>query len=200
MIKYSNCDKLILKGDKTRVKSLCKFHRMEIIMNSSERRIEIKKLLDKSIQAVKGTDLGKLFNVSRQVIVQDISVLRAEGESIVAMPNGYIIFKNNGILKTIVCRHRGEEAVRDELETVISYGGKVLNVIVEHNVYGEVRGNLNIGTKNEIEEFIKKLSHENSAPLCSITDGLHIHTIEVTNEESFQNIKNALLEKGYLVE
>ena len=154
MIKYSNCDKLILKGDKTRVKSLCKFHRMEIIMNSSERRIEIKKLLDKSIQAVKGTDLGKLFNVSRQVIVQDISVLRAEGESIVATPNGYIIFKNNGILKTIVCRHRGEEAVRDELETVISYGGKVLNVIVEHNVYGEVRGNLNIGTKNEIVYWV----------------------------------------------
>ena len=169
-------------------------------MNNNERRIEIKKLLAKSMQAMKGTDLGKLFNVSRQVIVQDISVLRAEGESIVATPNGYIIFKNSGLLKTIVCRHHGEEAAKDELETVINYGGKVLNVIVEHNVYREVRGNLNISTKSEIEEFIKKLSCEKSAPLCSITDGLHIHTIEVTNEESFQNIKNALMEKGYLVE
>ncbi|MBP9477574.1 MAG: transcription repressor NadR [Sebaldella sp.] len=168
--------------------------------NSVDRRDKIKKILEESKDALKGIELGKLFGVSRQVIVQDISILRAEGEEIIATPNGYIIFKNNGILKTIVCRHHGKDAIRDELETVIKYGGKILDVIVEHSIYGEVKGNLNINTKNEIKEFMKKLTDENYEPLCSITDGLHIHTIEVTNEESFQNIKNELLDKGYLVQ
>lgn len=165
-----------------------------------DRRYKIKRLLEESKNALKGIELGRLFDVSRQVIVQDISILRAEGEDIMATPNGYIIFKNNGMLKTIVCRHHGKDIIKDELETVIKYGGKILDVIVEHSIYGEVKGNLNINTKNEIEEFIEKLTDENYEPLCSITDGLHIHTIEVTNEESFQNIKNELLDKGYLMQ
>ena len=168
-------------------------------MDNQERRNQILKILNESSESIKGSALGKMFNVSRQVIVQDISLLRVTGENIIATPNGYIKLRREGILSTIVCRHSGREELTDELETIVSYGGKILDVFVEHSVYGEVKGNLNIGNKDDIESFMKKLELSKVEPLCSLTEGLHMHTIETMNKESFEKIKDELLKKGYLI-
>ena len=169
------------------------------VLDNQERRNQILKILNESSESVKGTALGKKFNVSRQVIVQDISLLRATGENIIATPNGYIKLRREGIVNTIVCRHSGKYELEDELEIIVGYGGKILDVSVEHSVYGEVKGNLNIGNKDDIEQFMEKLESSSVEPLCSLTDGLHMHTIETMNKESFEKIKSELLKKGYLV-
>ena len=169
------------------------------VLDNQERRNLILKILNESSESVKGSALGKKFNVSRQVIVQDISLLRATGEDITATPNGYIKIKREVVLNTIVCRHSGKYELEDELEIIVSHGGKILDVFVEHGVYGEVKGNLNIRTKDDIEKFMEKLEASRVEPLCSLTDGLHMHTIETTNKESFEKIKNELLKKGYLI-
>ena len=167
-------------------------------MTGEERRENIRKILEKNEKAIKGTLLGKMFNVSRQVIVQDISILRAAGEDIFATPNGYMKFKNRGVKKSIVCRHSSTEAMKEELEIMVYYGVKVLDVIVEHEVYGEVKGNLNISSQEDVEEFIKKFSEYQSNPLSSLTDGIHLHTLEITDEKKFESMKKRLASKGYL--
>lgn len=171
-------------------------------MNSKKRREAIIKVLNQEEKAIKGTELAKFFNVSRQVIVQDIALLRAEGENIIATPQGYLIMKdyNKKIKKTIVSKHTTYEAMREELQIMIDHGARVLDVIVEHPVYGEIKGILNIGYKKELEEFMEKVEKEKIEPLASLTEGVHIHSIEISDEESFQKMKRALLKKKYLIE
>lgn len=171
-------------------------------MDGSKRRSNIKDILTKSPSPIKGADIAKKFDVSRQVIVQDIAILRAKGNEIVATPNGYMILnkKTSGIKKTIVSQHQGHENIEEELNTIVDLGGKILDVIVEHPIYGEITGQLMISSRMEVEEFIKKLIENDAEPLSTLTDGVHIHTIEVPNEEVFKRIKEELKTKKYLIE
>lgn len=171
-------------------------------MNNQIRRKQIVQYLYEEKKPVKGTGLASKFNVSRQVIVQDIALLRAEGEDVIATPQGYVILhtEKGRIEKKIVTRHQGYEAIEDELTTILEYGAKIIDVIVEHPLYGEIRSNLNIGYKKELEDFMDKIRRENAEPLASLTEGLHIHTLEVPNEDSFNRLKEALAKKGYLIE
>ena len=52
------------------------------------------KVLNNSKEPVTGSTLAKDFNVTRQVIVQDMAILRAEGKDIIATPQGYMMAKN----------------------------------------------------------------------------------------------------------
>ena len=167
----------------------------------SNRRIEIINMLNKECKTIKGTELAKTFNVSRQVIVQDIAILRAEGFNIMATPQGYIIPNNvtERLKKAIVSKHQSIEDMEEELSIMIDLGAKVLDVIVEHPIYGEVKGILNIGYREELNNFLKQIKSENAEPLSSLTDGIHIHNIEVPSEENFIKIKEALIKKGYLI-
>ena len=58
-------------------------------MNAGERRERIVEILSSSTQPVTGTSLASVLGVTRQVIVQDVAVLRARGEKILATPKGY---------------------------------------------------------------------------------------------------------------
>lgn len=171
-------------------------------MDSSERREEILKFLKKKDGPIKGMDLAEIFDVSRQVIVQDIALLRAKGEDILATPQGYLIsdnIKDDKLIKTIVCKHSGYEEIEDELKTIIDLGGKVIDVVVEHPIYGEIRSPLMISSRLELSEFMRSLEKTNAEPLSSLTDGVHIHTLEVEDENIFKKIVEKLHEKGYLI-
>lgn len=170
-------------------------------MNSSERRKAILDLLVSQRRAVKGSELADRFGVSRQVIVQDIAILRASGKNVFATSRGYLhVFKRTAspIARTIATRHHDEESIRDELNIIVDNGGKVIDVIVEHPVYGEIRGNLMVSTRHDVEEFMSKLLSENAEPLCSLTEGLHLHTVETPDEKTFERIVAELDRKGYL--
>lgn len=170
-------------------------------MSSKERRKEILNKLIANKEAIKGTELAKAFNVTRQVIVQDIALLRAQGEDIMATPQGYIMIttKENKIRKQIACKHEGYNSIEDELQTMIDYGATIVDVIVEHSLYGEIASMLNISNKIDLKDFINKITEKNAEPLSTLTDGVHIHTIEIDSEEKFKQMKKALIKKGYLI-
>lgn len=171
-------------------------------MTTEERRKEIISILKSSTEPIKGTKLSKKLDVSRQVIVQDIAILRAKGYDILATPVGYVIprYNEDRILKTIVTRHLTTSEVEEELMIIVNNGAAIIDVLVDHPIYGDVQGVLNISCKRDVDNFIKRVKDGNVEFLSALTDGVHIHTIEVADEESFKTIEKELKEKGYLVE
>lgn len=171
-------------------------------MDSEQRREEIIKVLKRKDRPIKGSEFSKMFNVTRQVIVQDIAILRAKGNEIYATPQGYMIVSkasSEKILRTIMCKHKGYGEIEDELKTIIDLGGKVIDVIVDHPIYSEIKIPLMLSSRAEIDEFVKNLERENAEPLSSLTEGVHIHTIEVPNLKIYERILIELETKGYLI-
>lgn len=174
-----------------------------IKIKTKQRRKELLQHLKKSQQAVTGSQLAEKFGVSRQVIVQDIALLRAEGEKIVATSQGYFYEENLGMstVKTsIACFHGDEAELKDELLTVVNYGGRIIDVKVEHPIYGELSGKLMISSVEDVETFINNYQENKAALLSKLTDGVHLHTIEAVNEQVLEKIKAELGDKGYLLE
>jgi uncharacterized protein len=169
-------------------------------MKGEERRSKILSILKSANGPIKGAEISSMFDVTRQVIVQDVALLRAEGNNIISTPQGYVIITSNvnSVRKVIAVRH-GEENIKDELGTIIALGGRIVDVTIEHKIYGELTGMLMIKSMFDLEEFLNKLGENDSKPLSELTGGVHIHTIEADDEEIMKRILNALNEKGYLI-
>ncbi|MFW6386591.1 MAG: transcription repressor NadR [Bacillota bacterium] len=168
----------------------------------STRRKELLSILRSREKPITGSSLADEFAVSRQVIVQDIALLRAEGYEILATSRGYVIpgvSRSQTVEATIACRH-DEEGVREELMTVVSFGGRILDVIVEHPVYGEMRGMLMIQSPEDVEQFLDNFRQGGANLLCALTDGVHLHTVEAMNEEVIERIRKELKRKDLLLE
>ncbi len=171
-------------------------------MDANERREEILSILKRVEGPIRGTDLSERLEVSRQVIVQDVAILRARGENILATPQGYLIPRHYGkkkLIKTIACTHKNNDEIEDELRIIVDLGGKILDVIVEHPLYGEIKSQLQISSRHDLREFMDNLNNTKAEPLSSLTGGIHIHTIEVEDENMIRRIKESLLEKRYLI-
>ncbi len=168
---------------------------------SDERRNEIIELLQTADTPITGSELAQRFDISRQVIVQDIAVLRASGYNVMASSNGYFLPKkksNNTIIKTIVSSHTGTRDMKDELMLIVGYGCKVIDVIVEHPIFGEIVAQLMIGTEEEVHQYIEKVEKHNASPLSSLTEGHHIHTIEVPSEKVYTALVDDLKKRGFI--
>ncbi len=166
-------------------------------MSNSERRSGILEILHKNNDMVTASQLAAEFGVSRQVIVSDIALLRAKGYPIAAERRGYFLKRDTaGIYKTVICCHDAEH-VLEEFYAVVDHGGKVLDVIVEHPVYGQISANLNIASRYDAEEFVRKVSECHASQLCDLTDGLHIHTLLVPDEAAFVRIYHRLTDLGF---
>lgn len=171
-------------------------------MKAKERRSEILNRLKDSNAPVSASALAQQLSVSRQVIVGDVALLRASGLKISATPRGYIIeeeptdaFPYTGLL---LVKHTPDET-QDELYTMVDYGGYVINVIIEHPIYGQISGPLDIASRHDVDLFIDSLnSGKESKPLSTLTGGVHIHKIGCRSEQNFELIKKALESKGYL--
>ncbi|ERI92244.1 3H domain protein [Clostridiales bacterium oral taxon 876 str. F0540] len=169
-------------------------------MSSKDRRKLIEELLIKRAEPQKGNNLAIEFGVTRQVIVKDIAILRAEGVNIIATPEGYIIPQNskNRVKRVIAVSHRSDE-IEDELTCIVKFGGSIENVIIEHPLYGEIRGMLMIKTLYDVQSFMEKCKEYKAEPLSALTRGVHIHTIEAENEETIERILSELKTRGYLI-
>ncbi len=168
-------------------------------MNAKDRRNQILDILKNSIQAVNGSQLSKELGVSRQVIVSDVALIRASGIDIISTPKGYILNKNlddRYIVKTIACKH-SKDCTVDELNLIVDEGATVVNVIVEHSVYGQLTGDLHLSSRRDVREFMKSLNENSVNPLSQLTDGIHLHTIKCENEDILNSVLNNLKEKGY---
>lgn len=156
-------------------------------MTGAERRTKITEILTSSKEAVSATKLAAEFGVTRQIIVSDIALLRAEGNPVAAERRGYYLKKAEGIYKTVICRHDVKGAA-EEFNAIVDNGGKVLNVIVEHPLYGSISAELNVASRYDAEEFVRKTKESNASFLSGLTGGLHIHTISVPDEKSYERI------------
>ena len=119
------------------------------MMSGKERREEILQRITNSKTPVSGAALAKSCEVSRQVIVQDIALIRAAGYDVIATNRGYICSSPVRETRVFEVNHTDEQ-MQDELNTIVDFGGVVLDVIVRHEVYGELRAELNISSRNKV--------------------------------------------------
>ncbi len=167
-------------------------------MNGQERRKGIIHTLTTTGQPIPGTKLAETFGVSRQVIVQDIALLRSEKHNIISTTQGYLIAgaDNGRVRRRIAVKHSRQEIAK-ELNTIVDFGGKVLDVIVEHPVYGEISAVLIISNRKDVKEFVHKIENQKGIPLLAIADGAHIHTVEADSEEILNEIEEELAQEGF---
>lgn len=170
-------------------------------MTGQERREQIMEVLRKREVPTVSKDFVRLFKVSRQVIVQDIALLRAQGEKIISTSAGYMIFeKNNKRPKRVFEVKHKEDEIDDEIRTILEYGGTVLNIFVEHPIYDEIEVDLMINNKKSMEDFLEKTKQRDFKPLMVLTSGNHYHTVEAETDLVLDQIQKALNEKGYLIQ
>ena len=169
-------------------------------MSGEQRRAQIMKELGKANAPVSATRLADKFGVTRQIIVSDIALLRAAGRDIRSEHKGYIIDKHlpTECVKKVVCRHTKEQ-VSDEFYAVVDNGGRVLDVEVEHYIYGLICAELNIASRYDADDFVERISCESTAQLSDLTGGVHIHTICTKDERAFERILKKLSELGILI-
>ncbi|OBR93545.1 MULTISPECIES: transcription repressor NadR [Clostridium] len=169
-------------------------------MDSKKRRIYIKEILEKNDEPQKGHILAEKLGVTRQIIVKDIAILRAEGKDIIATPDGYLIPKaEKNLIKAVIAVSHETSEIEDELKTIVKFGGKVQDVIVEHPLYGEIKSMLMIKNLYDVENFINKIEQYKAEPLLILTGGVHLHTIVAENDDIIKNIKRELKEKKYMI-
>ncbi len=165
---------------------------------SEDRKKYILKSLKNNTSPISATTFGKELHVSRQVIVNDIALLRALGEPIIALPRGYVIERTNDENYVIACKHDKED-LEEELLTIISCGCGVKDVIVEHEIYGQISAKLCIYSQNDIKEFMEKLNSTTTNPLCSLTNNYHFHTLQCPSDKHFEDVKKALKKKNLCI-
>ena len=168
-------------------------------MNAAERRTKIIELLAASDRPMSATALAARCGVSRQIIVGDIALLRAGGAEISATPRGYVLPRaTDGITRTIACRHALAQTGQ-ELDILVDNGCTVLDVIVEHPVYGQLTGQLQISSRYDVEQFLARIRDSDAAPLSMLTGGLHLHTLCCPNEDAYTRACAALKAAGLLL-
>ena len=161
-------------------------------MNGNLRRNKIIEILQQQSEPVSGSALAKMTGVSRQVIVQDITLLRTQ-LPIFATAKGYLLYPMNGQkARRIFCVKHLVEQTKEELYAIVDLGGKILDVMVEHDVYGEIHADLMLSCRKEVDEFCEKLKNSRSGPLNIIGGGIHYHTIEAETEEILDQIGEKL--------
>lgn len=170
------------------------------MLTGEERRKELIRVLEQSNKAVSGTDLAKQFEVSRQVIVQDIALLRATNKKILSTNKGYILFRDDEKTKAkrIVCVLHKDTDILKEFECIVDCGAKVLDVVVEHEIYGQVSVDLLIQNRQDALSFVEQLRNCKSKSLSCLTDGVHYHTLEADSEAMLDCAEAALKEAGFL--
>ena len=168
-------------------------------MNGSERREGIIEYLKESDVPVSGQKLASLYSVSRQVIVQDIALIRAAGYDVMSTNRGYILNAPVSLRRTFKVQHTNEQT-EEELCGIVDLGGCIENVMVNHRVYGKMEAPLRINSRRKVKMFMDDIKNGKSSPLLNITSGYHYHLISADSEETLDLIENMLREKGILVE
>lgn len=169
-------------------------------MDGEQRRIEILKVLGENTKPISATFLAKKLEVSRQVIVQDVALLRAAGYDILATARGYILNKEvDTICQRIILVKHNKDKSEEELNIIIDNGGRVRDVIITHPIYGQLVGDLMLRNRRDIKQFVAKLQESDTTPLLDLTSGIHMHTIEAVNEAELDIIEEELRQHGFII-
>ncbi|MBO5208930.1 MAG: transcription repressor NadR [Lachnospiraceae bacterium] len=172
-------------------------------MEGDTRRKKIIEILQQESRPISGSEIAKRVGVSRQVIVQDIALLRTSYENIFSTNRGYLLYERDSkpecARRVVKVKHQKEDIVR-ELDIVVDAGGQVINVIVEHEIYGPLTGDLMVRNRADVRNFMRRVEEYQTKPLTDLTGGVHFHTIEAENEETLDEIVKQWKEAGFLTE
>ena len=168
------------------------------MIEREEREKRIIEILESSETLVSGTYFAELFNVSRQVIVQDIAILKARNIDIISTNRGYRLL-SKGIKKIIKVKHDDSE-IRNELNAIVDLGASIEDVFVVHKTYGEIRVKLDIKSRRDVDLLVENINSKLSKPLKNLTNNYHYHTIIVENENIFKEVQDKLKSLGILID
>lgn len=166
-------------------------------LDGKKRREQIISILKENDTPVSASRLADKFEVSRQVIVNDIALLRASGMQIVSTARGYIITQPKTFTRVYKVRHTPEQA-EEELNAIVDCGGRVKDIFVSHRVYGTIRAKLEISSRLDVQKYLKDISSGKSSALSNVTSGYHYHTVEADSEEILNLIQQKLSDMGFL--
>lgn len=169
-------------------------------MEVEKRRVQILNTLKNTNTPISGDALSKQLGVSRQIIVQDIAVLKAANYTILSTNRGYLLYPSTPLItsRVFLVSHTTDQ-IRDELYCIVDYGGYIKNVIVHHEVYGNITAELNISSRRDVDAFVKKVETSNAVPLKTLGGDIHSHTVEADNEAILDEIEKQLETHGYLI-
>ena len=169
-------------------------------MKAEERRKKIITLLKESDKPLSASWLAASFQVSRQIIVGDIALLRAQGHDIYASPRGYLYQQTSPSknIRTIACKHAAD-LTETELNICVDNGCRVINVIVDHPLYGQLTGELLLSNRFDVGQFIQLFEKHKAHSLCELTNDIHLHTLECPDDESYQRVCQELDRLGILI-
>lgn len=170
------------------------------MLNSEERRKYILDTLENAEKPCSATVFAEECNVSRQIIVGDIALIRASGVEILSTNRGYILKKEEDIFRNFVKVSHDFSRLREELYIIVDGGARVLDVAVDHKVYGMIRADLGLSSRREVDQFIDKFENSNDMFLCSVTNNDHYHTIEADSEDSMDYVMDKLRENNFIVD
>lgn len=167
-------------------------------MTAEKRRASILQQLSQASQPISATALAKIFGVSRQIVVGDVALLRAAGTDITATPRGYVLAQNpDGLIRQAACCHTAAD-METELNIMVDNGCTVMDVVVDHPVYGQLTGALHLKNRYDVQQFILRSSK--ARPLSLLTEGIHLHTLCCPDEAAFLRVCNALRQAGFWLE
>ena len=169
-------------------------------MTTKDRREAIKKTIYESEKPISASVLASQYEVSRQIVVGDVALLRAANEPIVATPRGYVYQKEKAVNRYVIACCHNNEMTQEELNIIVDCGGIIENVIVSHPVYGELMGALHIHNRVEVRQFIEKCKETNAQNLSVISNGVHLHTIIAKDDSQYEMIQAELKKKGFIYE
>lgn len=168
------------------------------MMTGADRRQDIIKTIEQAKKPVPAKKLAADHGVSRQVIVQDIALIRAAGYDILSTNRGYILTKPGKVTRVFKVSHTDEQ-MEEELCSIVDLGAEVINVMVHHKVYGTMEAALNITSRKKVSDFMEGIRSGKSSPLKNITGNYHYHTVAADNEEILDEVEHVLKEKGFLI-
>ncbi|MGM0165234.1 hypothetical protein IGI39_000175 [Enterococcus sp. AZ135] len=170
------------------------------MIDGDGRKAEILEALQQAEKPISATSFAKKFGVSRQIVVGDVALLRAAGENIIATARGYLLERESEKLISKIAVQHTPDQTEEELHTIVEHGGEVIDVIVEHPLYGELVGGLHLTTQQDVDNFIKEANGQQVTLLSELTEGIHLHTIAYGTLDDLAKIKEALSQKGILYE
>src|ERR671936_2317325 len=168
---------------------------------ADNRRDRIVEITHAATEPVTGGELAARLGVSRQIIVQDMAILRAAGEPIIATPRGYLVSPppaGRAQFRGVLAVQHTREQIEVELDALVDLGVRVVDVIVDHPVYGELRGLLMIESRADVRHFLQRL--EGAEPLMALTRGVHLHTVESSRAGAIEEGRAALRALGILLD
>jgi len=167
-------------------------------MNGEQRRKQLLLMLSNSKVPVAGSVLARQLCVSRQVIVQDIALLRANGADILSANRGYLMLHTEYEASRVFKVLHSDAETAEELTMFVDMGGKVRDVFIYHKVYGVVRADMKIRSRKDVQDFMENIRSGKSSLLKNVTSGYHYHTILADDEQTLDAIQQELAKKGML--